>query len=136
MYVSQPLRRLHILLVDSDQHAREKVQQALGSGFVIRHASSLEEARRCLEEYMPDVLVCEVVLLNASGLDLCRLVRSSLAWRHLPIMLLTTRSTLHDKIAGFEAGADDYVVKPFDIPHLQARIRLLARIKHLAADHE
>ncbi|MGH2481469.1 MAG: response regulator transcription factor, partial [Ktedonobacteraceae bacterium] len=50
---------------------------------------------------------------------------------HLPIMLLTTLATLQDKVAGFEAGADDYVVKPFDARHLLARIRLLSRIKRL-----
>ena len=51
--------------------------------------------------------------------------------RHLPIMLLTSLTTIQDKVAGFEAGADDYVVKPFDARHLVARIRLLSRIKRL-----
>ena len=135
MYVSQPLRKLHVLLVDSDPYAREKVQQALETGFVLRSARSLEEAELALAAYAPDVLVCEVVLLDASGLDLCRKVRHSPELRHLPIMLLTTRSTLQDKIAGFEAGADDYVVKPFDAGHLIARIRLLARLKRLETEH-
>jgi DNA-binding response OmpR family regulator len=49
----------------------------------------------------------------------------------MPIMLLTSCATLQDKVAGFQAGADDYVVKPFDAQHLMARIRLLARIKRL-----
>ena len=135
-YVSQQLRRLHILLVDGDQQARDKVQQALGNGFVLRFARSLEEARRSLEEAQPDVLVCEMLLPGASGLDLCRQIRRSPTLRHLPIMLLTTLSTLQDKVAGFEAGADDYVVKPFDAPYLTARIRLLSRIKRLELDHK
>lgn len=132
--MSQQLRRLHILLVDSDAHIRDKVQQALGNGFLLRSARSLDEARRSLEEQPPDVLICEMLLPDASGTDLCRLVRRSPALRHVPIMLLTTLSTLQDKIAGFEAGADDYVVKPFDARHLIARIRLLSRIKHLEYD--
>lgn len=136
LYVSQQLRRLQILLVDSDPHTREKIQQALGNGFILRSARSLDEARRCLEEYTPDVLICEIVLPDASGLDLCRLVRRSSSLSHLPIMLLTTLSTLQDKIAGFDAGADDYVVKPFDMRHLLARIRLLSRIKRLEYERE
>jgi len=127
----QQLRRLQILLVDSDPHSRERVQQALDNGFVLRFARSLDEARRSLEEYTPDVLICEVLLPNASGLDLCRMIRSSLAWRHLPVMFLTNLSTLQDKIAGFDAGADDYVVKPFDGRYLTGRVRLLSRIKHM-----
>lgn len=119
-------------MVDGDPHSRERVQQALDNGFVLRFARSLEEARRFLEEYTPDILICEVLLPNnTSGLDLCRLIRSSAAWRYLPIMLLTTLSTLQDKIAGFDAGADDYVVKPFDTRYLTGRVRLLSRIKHM-----
>lgn len=132
--MSQQLRRLQILLVDSDLQTRDKVQQALGNEFSLRSARSLDEARHCLEEYTPDVLLCEMVLPGASGLDLCRQIRRSPPLRHLPIMLLTTLSTLQDKVAGFEAGADDYVVKPFDARYLTARIRLLSRIKHLEFD--
>lgn len=130
----QQLRRLHILLVDSDVYACDKVRQALGAGFILRCASSREQALQLLAEALPDVLVCETALPDSTGLDLCRLVRRSSAWQHLPIMLLTGLSTLQDKIAGFEAGADDYLVKPFDPRHLVARIRLLSRIKHLELD--
>lgn len=130
----QQLRRLHILLVDSDTYVRDKVRQALGAGFILRCACSLDEAQHLLAEALPDVLVCEKVLPDSSGLDLCRMIRLSASWQHLPIMLLTSHSTLQDKIAGFEAGADDYLVKPFDPRHLVARLRLLSRIKHLELD--
>ncbi len=124
------------MLVDSDPHTREKVQQAVGNGFTLLSVRSLDEAKRLLEETIPDVLICEMVLPNASGLDLCYLVRHSASFSHLPIMLLTTLSTLQDKIAGFNAGADDYVVKPFDARHLTARLRLLSRIKRLENDKD
>lgn len=130
----QQLRRLHILLVDNDVYACDKVRQALGTGFILRCACSLDEAQRFLAEALPDVLVCEMVLPESSGLDLCRLVRRSSTWQHLPVMLLTNLSTLQDKVAGFEAGADDYLVKPFDPRHLVARLRLLSRIKRLELD--
>jgi DNA-binding response OmpR family regulator len=137
MYVSQQqLRKLQILLVESDAQAREKVQQALGNEFTLRFARSLDEARSCLEDSAPDVLLSEVVLAGASGLDLCRLVRQSPSWHHISIMFLTTLSTSQDKIAGFHAGADDYVIKPFDGRHLAARIRLLSRIKQMEHDRD
>ncbi|HEX6483818.1 MAG TPA: response regulator transcription factor [Ktedonobacteraceae bacterium] len=127
------MRRIHILLVDNDPTVYARIQQALGSGFLLRHVVSLMEARHYLTEYIPDVLICEVLLGQESGLDLCRFVRSSPSpsLRHLPIMLLTSFTTLQDKVAGFDAGVDDYIVKPFDTRHLAARIRLLLRIKRL-----
>lgn len=133
--MSQQLRNLHILLIDGDPQVRDRVQQALGQGFSLRFARSLAEGWRCLEEYLPDVLVCEVMLPDASGLDVCRQIRLSPALQHLPVMLLTTLSTISDKVAGFDAGADDYVVKPFDARYLTGRIRLLSRLKHIEAGH-
>ncbi len=128
---SQALRRLNILFVDSDPNIREKMQQTLGNMFALRCVASIAEAKEYLSVFLPDVLISEVVLGQENGLDLCRYVRDTASLRHLPIMLLTSLTTLQDKVAGFEAGADDYVVKPFDAHHLQARIRLLYRIKRI-----
>jgi DNA-binding response OmpR family regulator len=127
----QGLRKLHILLIDGDQNAREKTQYALENGFVIHSVASVSEAFASFETFTPDILITEVMIGPESGLDLCRSIRSNASLDHLPIMLLTSFTTLHDKIAGFDAGADDYVVKPFDAQHINARIRLLARIKRI-----
>lgn len=128
---SQPFRRLRILFVDCDPNSRERMQQVMGNGFVLECAATLSDARSYLEAQLPDILICEVLLGQENGLDLCRFVRSTSTLRQLPIMLLTSLTTFQDKVAGFDAGADDYVVKPFDTRHLMARIRLLSRIKHL-----
>jgi len=122
--------------VDNDSNSRDRIQQALGSGFVVQWATSLSDARQSLERQLPDVLICEVLLGQESGLDLCRFVRNTSSLRHLPIMLLTSLATFQDKVAGFDAGADDYVVKPFDTRHLMARIRLLSRIKRLEQNND
>jgi DNA-binding response OmpR family regulator len=132
----QRLRRLHILLVDDDPGACDRIQQALGSGFLLHNVRSLIEARQHLIEYIPDIVICEVLLGQESGLELCRFIRNTPSLRHLPIMLLTTLTTLQDKIAGFDAGTDDYVIKPFDARHLTARIRLLARMKRLEQQYD
>lgn len=94
-------------------------------------AATLTEAERYLVSYVPDIVISEVQLGREDGLNLCRSVRSMPSLRHLPIMLLSSLTTIQDKVAGFDAGADDYVVKPFDARHLMARIRLLTRIKRL-----
>jgi DNA-binding response OmpR family regulator len=127
----QRLRRLHILLVDNDPGTCDKIRWALESEFLLYSANSLDEARQYLKEYMPDLVICEVLLGQESGLELCRFIRSTPSLHNLPIMLLTSLTTLQDKIAGFDAGADDYVIKPFDARHLIARIHLLARMKRM-----
>jgi DNA-binding response OmpR family regulator len=133
---AQKLRRLRVLLVECDPGAVEKMERALGDGFLLQRAANLREAKQRLRDSVPDIMVCEVQLGHESGLDLCRHVRSTPAFQHLPIMLLTAHATLPDKVAGFDAGADDYVVKPFDARQIMARIRLLVRLKHLQNPQE
>lgn len=128
---TQSLRKLHILFVDNDRGACERIQHALGDEFYIQCVATSAEAQQFLNETLPDIVISEVVLGQESGLDLCRAIRALPSMCNLPIMLLTSLTTTQDKITGFSAGADDYVVKPFDVHHLQARIRLLARIKRL-----
>ena len=130
------MRRLHILFVDSDRNGYGKILQALDDRFVVDHATSLPEALHFLETTLPDIVVSELLIGEESGLDLCRAIRRSSSLYRLPVMLLTSHTTLQDKIAGFSVGADDYVVKPFDAHHLMARVRLLARIKRLELNRE
>ncbi|GAC1361280.1 MAG: hypothetical protein NVS2B12_03230 [Ktedonobacteraceae bacterium] len=107
------------------------MQYALGNDFTVQCVGSVAEARLALAAHLPDILISEVLVGPESGLDLCRFIRSNPQYQQLPVMLLTSMATLQDKVAGFDAGADDYVVKPFDAHHLMARIRLLSRIKRL-----
>ncbi|GAC1354064.1 MAG: hypothetical protein NVSMB38_31530 [Ktedonobacteraceae bacterium] len=127
------MHRLHILFVDSDIQACKKIQQTLQDVFFVTCVKSLAEAKQMLEAAQPpDILITEVLLNQESGLDLCCYIRNGKETQQkLPIMLLTSLMTLRDKVRGFAAGADDYVVKPFDGQHLIARIKLLARIKRL-----
>jgi DNA-binding response OmpR family regulator len=125
------LYKLHILFVDGDPMTHERMQQVLGKECVLQCVRSVTEAKEVLCVSPPDILISEVVLSPESGLELCRYVRNTPALASMPVMLLTSCATLQDKVAGFQAGTDDYVVKPFDAQHLMARIRLLVRIKRL-----
>jgi DNA-binding response OmpR family regulator len=122
---------LRVLVVDANTAARTHVQLALGEGFHVHFVASAKEAISALEQHLPDLVVSEVDLPTDSGLALCEYVRSLPDGMHLPIMLLTDRASIQDKVAGFQAGADDYVVKPLDPRIFFARVRLLCRIKGL-----
>lgn len=123
-------------MVDSDPGVVEKMERALGEGFILLRATSVKEAKQYLQDYSPDIMICEARLGQESGLDLCRHARSIPSFQHLPIMVLTSHATLPDKVAGFNAGADDYVVKPYDARQIIARIRLLVRLKRLQYPQE
>jgi DNA-binding response OmpR family regulator len=130
------LYRLQILFVDSDPRTQTKIQQLLGEQFSVQCVESIADAMQCLQKMPIDMVIAEVTLNQESGLDLCRMIRHSQTLHYMPIMLLTSLSTLQDKVAGFAVGADDYVIKPFDVSYLQARIRLLARIKRIQQKDE
>jgi DNA-binding response OmpR family regulator len=120
---------LHVLVVDPNTTARTNVQLALSDSYTVRFAGTMQEAIAALRERLPDLLVSEIDLPSENGLALCEYVRSLPEGLRLPIMLLTGRSGIQDKVAGFHAGADDYVVKPLDPRLFFARVRLLCRIK-------
>lgn len=124
-------RRLRVLVVEGDAAARTRVQAALAESYNVRFASGIAEAVAMLRAETPELMVSEVDLPDGSGLSLCEYVRSQECIASLPIMLLTGRDSINDKVAGFQAGADDYVVKPLDVRLFPGRLRLLYRIKGL-----
>ncbi|MGZ3598431.1 MAG: response regulator [Ktedonobacterales bacterium] len=122
---------LRVLVVEGNAAARLRVQAALADSYSLRFANSMAEAMDMLQAEIPDLMVSEVDLPDGSGLSLCEQVRSQPCTAYLPIMLLTGRDGINDKVAGFQAGADDYVVKPLDERLFPGRLRLLFRIKRL-----
>jgi two-component system phosphate regulon response regulator PhoB len=105
-------------------------------GFEPTVAGDGEEAMIALEEQQPDVVVLDWMLPKISGVEVCRRMRSRRETRNIPIIMLTARGEESDRIRGLETGADDYIVKPFSMAELMARIRaVLRRIRPaLAAD--
>ncbi|HEX3945793.1 MAG TPA: phosphate regulon transcriptional regulator PhoB [Rhizomicrobium sp.] len=105
-------------------------------GFEPTVAGDGEEAMIALEERQPDVVVLDWMLPKISGVEVCRRMRSRRETRNIPVIMLTARGEESDRIRGLETGADDYIVKPFSMAELMARIRaVLRRIRPaLAAD--
>ncbi|HEX8732877.1 MAG TPA: response regulator [Ktedonobacterales bacterium] len=124
-------RRMRVLVVESNSGAREGLASALAEHCALTFASGQHEALTLITREAPDLVVSEVDLDEGDGISLCAALRSQPQTERLPLMLLSGRSSVQDRVAGFTAGADDYVVKPFDSRLLHARLRLLARIKGL-----
>ena len=117
----------HILVVDDDERLRALLSRYLTEhGFHVTTARDAAAARETLRAVDPDLMVLDVMMPDESGLALTEALRADRA-PTLPILLLTARGAPEDRIAGFEAGADDYLGKPFDPRELLLRIRAMLR---------
>jgi DNA-binding response OmpR family regulator len=123
--------RKRVLVVEENPAEREHITSALGPYCTLTFASGAVEALSAVRGGGADVVVTELDLSDGDGLALCERLRALPQMEHLPIMVLTSRSRIEDKLAGFQAGADDYVVKPLDARLFYARVRFLCRIKKL-----
>ncbi len=96
-------------------------------GFAVAHAATVEAAEMLIAEEVPDLVILDWMLPQVSGIELCRRLRAKAETRAVPIIMLTARGEENDRIRGLSIGADDYVVKPFSLPELMARIRAILR---------
>jgi DNA-binding response OmpR family regulator len=124
-----------ILTVEDDERIRTAVKLALeDEGWEVDEAGSGEEAVAAFSRTQPDVVLIDIMLPGIDGFELCRSLR-----RHsdVPIVMVTARNDTHDVVAGLEAGADDYLTKPFAPKELSARIRaLLRRVRPASPTHQ
>jgi two-component system phosphate regulon response regulator PhoB len=113
-------------------------------GYVVERVERGDEAELRLEEAAPDLVILDWMLPGVSGLEICRRLRAREITRTLPVIMLTARGEEGERVRGLSVGADDYVVKPFSVPELMARVRALLRrarpervaVKLLAGDLE
>jgi two-component system, OmpR family, response regulator len=115
-----------ILLVEDDADLREMVGRALvREGFDVAGRATGGDALRAVDHYIPDAIVLDIGLPDSDGRDVCEAIRSRGV--KAPVLFLTARDAVSDRIAGFGAGGDDYVMKPFEVKELVARLRALLR---------
>jgi two-component system, OmpR family, response regulator MprA len=117
---------MNVLVVDDDYAIRESLDRSLrANGYDVQLANDGTQALRALEGAAYDAVVLDVLMPGRSGIDVCHTLRA--AGNRVPILILTARDTVSDRVAGLEAGADDYLVKPFALEELIARLRALVR---------
>src|SRR5919198_5658914 len=117
---------MKILVVDDERAVRESLRRALElEGYDVELASDGREAVDRLDEVEPDAVILDVLMPGLDGLEVCRQLRS--AGNRLPILMLTARDAVQNRVEGLDAGADDYVTKPFALDELLARLRALLR---------
>jgi two-component system phosphate regulon response regulator PhoB len=124
MYKDQP----RVLLVEDEPAQLEVLAYNLeAEGFCVSRARDGEEAILVIAEDAPDIIVLDWMMPNISGIEVCRRIKSNSETRAIPVIMLSARSEEVDKVRGLETGADDYVVKPYSVIELMARVRTQLR---------
>ncbi len=115
---------LRVLVVDDERSIRRFLKASLGSQFVILEATNGEEALTAVATEHPDVIILDLGLPDIDGVEVTRRLRE---WTQIPIIIVSVREQEKDKIAALDAGADDYLTKPFGVGELMARLRVALR---------
>ncbi|MBL3568437.1 phosphate regulon transcriptional regulatory protein PhoB [Rhodovulum sp. BSW8] len=129
-----PTEQPTVLIVEDEPAQREVLAYNLqAEGFRVSKAENGEEALLLVDEQAPDIIVLDWMLPSVSGIEVCRRLKSRADTRGVPIIMLSARSEEVDRVRGLETGADDYVVKPYSVVELMARVRAQLRRTRPAA---
>jgi DNA-binding response OmpR family regulator len=120
-----------VLVVDPDAAAQHQIMACLGGRYHLLTAARLSEALRFITQAQPRALIVEVDQPDGDGIQLIEQLRSNPATKSMIVICVTTRRAVQDKVRGFQAGADDYIIKPIDPETFPIRLALLERVRRL-----
>lgn len=121
------MRQERILTIDDDPDIQDVLDLTLSEYYEVFQASNGQEALALLQTRVPDLIICDYVMPVMNGKEFCRAMKKDILLQHIPIIMLTGKGEVKDMVECIEAGADDYLVKPFDPAALLARIRMILR---------
>ena len=128
------MNKLKILACDDDPDILDLLEASLEDEFYVVKASTGKELFEVIKKENPDILILDYILPDTTGIEICRELRKNSLFIHLPILMLTGKGEVEDKVEGLDAGADDYMIKPFSPPELTARIKMLIRRSTISLD--
>jgi len=121
------MRKEKILTIDDDPDILDVLELTLGEQYEIFQANNGEEGLQVLRQKNPDLIICDYMMPVMNGREFCKALKKDILLRHIPVIMLTGKGEVTDRIGGIEAGADDYIVKPFDPNELLARIKMILK---------
>lgn len=118
-----------ILIVEDDEELRAMLADIFTPFYIVGQASDGKDGWNKIVDFQPDIIVSDVLMPVMSGIELCRRVKTNVTTSHIPVVLLTARTTIEHELEGLKFGADDYIVKPFNVNILLARCRNLIKLR-------
>jgi len=119
-----------VLIVDDARMNVTILKNLLQDRYIIETAASGEEALQVIPEFRPDLILLDIMMPGIDGYEVCRRVRKELQYRFTKIILVSAKALVDDRLQGYDAGADDYITKPFDKKELEAKVRVFSQLKH------
>ena len=116
-----------ILVVDDEERVALSIERSLQRDYQVRVANNGADALKIARRINPNLIILDIIMPGMDGLQVCRELRSDPLLKSVPILFLTARGRVEDKIEGFEAGADDYLTKPFDVRELLFRVKAIVK---------
>jgi DNA-binding response OmpR family regulator len=128
---------MHILVADDELDLVWAIQRSLhDEGYQVSCAYDGVQALTLARQSHPDLVILDIVMPHMNGLDVCHSIRQDASLGYIPILFLTVRNAIEDRVYGLDSGCDDYLVKPFDLRELKARIRAVLRRQRAASPEE
>ena len=130
--IADKFGKTSLLIIDDNRDVRNYIKSILENEYNISEACNGEEGLNKSFKHIPDLIISDVMMPKLDGFKLCEILKTDTRTSHIPLIMLTAKSTMHDKISGLELGADEYIMKPFEALELKARIQnLLVQRKRL-----
>ena len=121
------MKREQILTVDDDPDILDVLELTLSEHYDVLQANNGAEGLQIVQQKIPDLIICDYMMPVMNGREFCKSLKKDILLRHIPVIMLTGKGEVHDRISGIEAGVDDYMVKPFAPDELLARIKMILR---------
>lgn len=121
------MRKEKILTIDDDPDILDVLDLTLAEQYEVVQAANGEEGLKMVQVKNPDLIICDYMMPVMNGLEFCKALKKDILLRHIPVIMLTGKGEVKDMVGGINAGADDYLVKPFEPDALLARIRMILR---------
>ncbi len=118
-----------ILIVDDARINLELLKKLLEDRYIIETAESGEKALEIIPDFRPDLILLDIMMPGIDGYETCRRIRKEPQYRFIKIILVSAKALVEDRLQGYEAGADDYIIKPFDTKELKAKVKVFSQLK-------
>lgn len=122
-----------VLAIDDDKYVHHIIEESLAEFCKIIHAKDGDEGLRLTNKYNPDIILLDIEMLGMSGYDVCKTIKQSQNTQDIPVMFLSSKIELSDRVKGYSVGASDYITKPFNAEELIARIKVLYEYRQKCA---
>jgi signal transduction histidine kinase/DNA-binding response OmpR family regulator len=127
--------KITILVVEDNREVRTFIKSLFTGQYTVEEAGDGKEGWEKATESVPDLIICDIMMPEMDGMELCKRIKTDIRTSHIPVILLTARTAITFKYEGLETGADDYITKPFSAEYLQLRVQNLIRQREILRNH-